>query len=215
MSSIPKRATAGLAPVLALGLALCLAVTATPGGAVAATHAAASTSVASTGRAIVHNPNGTLRSHIKGTTASGQRVTGTFTPLHVVKRHGMVKVRGLVQGVVHRAGGKTSFAALRSIPLSSVNGTAVKKGGAARAAVAARTCSVLHLTLGPLDLNLLGLTVHLNQVVLNIDANSGSGNLLGNLLCAVAGLLDGGLLGQLGDLTGLLNQILGLLNLSA
>jgi len=59
----------------------------------------------------------------------------------------------------------------------------------------------LHLDLGPLDLNLLGLHVHLNEVVLNIEAIPGAGNLLGNLLCAIAGLLDnvdlGGVLGNL------------------
>jgi len=48
--------------------------------------------------------------------------------------------------------------------------------------------------------------VHLNQVVLNIDAQSGPGNLLGNLLCAVANLLNG--TGPLGQITSLLNQIL-------
>ena len=48
------------------------------------------------------------------------------------------------------------------------------------------------LTLGPLDLNLLGLMVHLDQVVLDITAQSGAGNLLGNLLCSVANLLNGG-----------------------
>jgi hypothetical protein len=37
---------------------------------------------------------------------------------------------------------------------------------------------------------LLGLVVDLNQVVLNITAQPGPGNLLGNLLCAVAHLLD-------------------------
>jgi hypothetical protein len=70
-------------------------------------------------------------------------------------------------------------------------------------------CEILSLVLGPLDLDLLGLQVHLNQVVLNIDAQSGPGNLLGNLLCAVAGLLDGS--GPLGQITSLLNQILGAL----
>jgi hypothetical protein len=39
-------------------------------------------------------------------------------------------------------------------------------------------------------LNVLGLKVHLNRVVLDITAVSGPGNLLGNLLCAVAHLLD-------------------------
>jgi hypothetical protein len=55
----------------------------------------------------------------------------------------------------------------------------------------AATCRILDLVLGPLDLDLLGLKVHLNRVVLNIVAESGPGNLLGNLLCAIAGLLDG------------------------
>jgi hypothetical protein len=76
-------------------------------------------------------------------------------------------------------------------------------------------CQVLHLDLGPLNLNLLGLKVHLNEVVLDITAQPGAGNLLGNLLCAVAGLLDnnGPLGGLLGQLSGLLNQILGQLGL--
>jgi hypothetical protein len=70
------------------------------------------------------------------------------------------------------------------------------------------TCQILHLTLGPLDLDLLGLQVHLNQVVLDITAQSGPGNLLGNLLCSVAHLLDNNGTG-LNGLAGLLNQIIG------
>ena len=68
------------------------------------------------------------------------------------------------------------------------------------------TCPILHLELGPLDLNLLGLRVQLNQVVLDITAIPGAGNLLGNLLCAIAGLLDGVDLG--GVLGNLLQQLL-------
>jgi hypothetical protein len=67
-------------------------------------------------------------------------------------------------------------------------------------------CPILHLELGPLDLNLLGLRVQLNQVVLDVTAIPGPGNLLGNLLCAVAGLLDGFDLG--GVLGGLLQNLL-------
>lgn len=51
-------------------------------------------------------------------------------------------------------------------------------------------CQVLDLTLGPLHLDLLGLVVDLNQVHLNITAQPGPGNLLGNLLCSVTHLLD-------------------------
>ena len=72
------------------------------------------------------------------------------------------------------------------------------------------TCEILNLVLGPLDLDLLGLVVHLDQVVLNITAEQGPGNLLGNLLCAVAGLLDGPT-GGLNGLAALLNRILAIL----
>ena len=107
-----------------------------------------------------------------------------------------------------------------SMPHSKVMDLAVKSlntGGAANSTQAlAATCNILNLDLGPLDLNLLGLVVHLDEVVLDITAVSGTGQLLGNLLCAVAGLLDGGpggiLGGLLGQLSNLLNQILGILN---
>ncbi|RIQ11795.1 hypothetical protein [Jiangella rhizosphaerae] len=74
-------------------------------------------------------------------------------------------------------------------------------------------CPILHLELGPLDLNLLGLRVQLNQVVLDITAIPGPGNLLGNLLCAIAGLLDGVDLGStLGRLLqGLIDALIRLL----
>jgi hypothetical protein len=47
-------------------------------------------------------------------------------------------------------------------------------------------CPVLDLTLGPLDLNLLGLMVHLDVVHLVITADS-TGGVLGSLLCSLAG----------------------------
>jgi hypothetical protein len=71
------------------------------------------------------------------------------------------------------------------------------------------SCPILSLTLGPLHLNLLGLVVDLNQVVLNITAQPGPGNLLGNLLCSLANLLNGG--GTLSQIAYLLNQIIALL----
>jgi hypothetical protein len=68
------------------------------------------------------------------------------------------------------------------------------------------TCQILHLELGPLDLNVLGLMIHLDKVVLDITAQSGPGNLLGNLLCAVAHLLDSNAAGQ--GLASILNNLL-------
>ena len=71
------------------------------------------------------------------------------------------------------------------------------------------SCRILDLTLGPLHLDLLGLVVDLNQVHLVITAQQGPGNLLGNLLCAVAHLLDGsGSPTALQQIANLLNQIL-------
>ncbi len=71
-------------------------------------------------------------------------------------------------------------------------------------------CPILHLMLGPINLNLLGLVVETSEICLRIDAESGPGNLLGNLLCAVAGLLDGGI--NLNIIADLLNVIVDVIN---
>ena len=44
--------------------------------------------------------------------------------------------------------------------------------------------------LGPINLNLLGLSVRTNQINLRIDAVPGAGNLLGNLLCGITNVLN-------------------------
>jgi hypothetical protein len=163
---------------------------------------------------VAKNVNGKLKSKLVGTASDGSKVTGDFTPLKFVTKGGKQQVKGLVQGVVtHADGTKETFAALRTLKVKSINGKSLS-GLTARSAQGAATCDVLHLVLGPLDLDLLGLQVHLDKVVLDIVAATGAGNLLGNLLCAVTGLLDGGpLAGLLGQLSDLLNQILGALNL--
>jgi hypothetical protein len=51
-------------------------------------------------------------------------------------------------------------------------------------------CTILSLTLQPLDLNLLGLRVRTSRIDILIEAVPGPNNLLGNLLCALTGLLD-------------------------
>jgi len=64
-------------------------------------------------------------------------------------------------------------------------------------AFAGAACPVLNLALGPVDLNLLGLEVSLDNcndgpVTLAITAVPGAGNLLGNLICALTNALNGG-----------------------
>ena len=114
----------------------------------------------------------------------------------------------------------TSFAvnsAGQLVANGTFTGTAVVGGVAqtvtdtpASAPVAATgTCQILDLTLGPLHLDLLGLVVDLNQVHLTITAQQGPGNLLGNLLCAIANLLNGSPSPTaLQQIVNLLNQIL-------
>jgi len=78
--------------------------------------------------------------------------------------------------------------------------------------------SILHLELGPVHLNLLGLNVDLDNcadgpVTVDISAQSGPGKLLGNLLTSVTHLLDGsgngnGLTNALGRLANRIGDIL-------
>jgi hypothetical protein len=124
-------------------------------------------------------------------TNAGQLVEGTLSNLRVVNQAGQLMLQGTFTDT---AGNITNF----STPILD----ATAAGG---------SCQILDLTLGPLDLDLLGLVVHLDQVHLNITAQSGPGNLLGNLLCGVAGLLDSGASNNV--IANLLNQLLGLLNL--
>lgn len=51
-------------------------------------------------------------------------------------------------------------------------------------------CPILNLDVGEIFLDLLGLQVSTSTIEIDIVAVAGEGNLLGNLLCAVAGLLD-------------------------
>jgi hypothetical protein len=120
---------------------------------------------------------------------------GTFDVRRFAERGGGVVAVGTLTGTLTDS-------------LGTIVGT-VDQGLRLPLAAATGTCEILDLTLGPLDLDLLGLLVHLDQVHLNITAESGSGNLLGNLLCGVAGLLDGG--ASATSLARLLNRILGLL----
>jgi hypothetical protein len=149
--------------------------------------------------------NAKVKSFIFGTTASGRQVRGVFVPREFTTVGDRLYARGGLDGKIVRPGKDRHFVKRGvMIPVQTANGSSVVPS-------AARVCPVLNLVLGPLDLDILGLVVHLDRVVLRIVAQSGAGQLLGNLLCSVAGLLDGGpLAGLLTQLQGLLNRILGI-----
>lgn len=158
-------------------------------------------------------------------TLSVGKVTGeakngaTFAGRYNVKKFvtgdsGRTKAVGTLKGTVTKKNGNTERVRETGVrmlvrpALSSVTGL---PPGQAKAPSAVG-CEILDLVLGPLELDLLGLVITLDQVHLNITAVPGAGNLLGNLLCAVAGLLDSPQLGNLGAvLTNLLNALLNLL----
>ncbi len=188
-------------------------VLASPGAAGAASKAAKAPSPV-----VAETAAGTMKSKVTGTAEGGRKVAGTFTPSSFTVEDGVLMANGTLDAVIRGHGKPQQASQDVSIPVKAVNAPGASTLGAGAkgmpSAAAAGACDVLNLVLGPLDLNLLGLQVHLDKVVLDIIAQSGAGQLLGNLLCAVAGLLDGGPLGGLlTQLADLLNQILGALNL--
>jgi hypothetical protein len=140
----------------------------------------------------------TKRIPVTGTAKNGKTFKGTYTINRFVKRGGKVLAVGTLKGrLKHRHVRRTGV----RIPVTSFG----PEGGAASSQVA---CKVLTLTLGPLDLNLLGLRVQLNQVNLRITAIPGGG-LLGDLLCGLTNLLNPTGLTN-GQLAAILNAILAL-----
>jgi hypothetical protein len=158
--------------------------------------------------------------HVHGTTRAGAVLNGKFIPKKFVKRPHRISAVGRVVGTLTRVNGNKVHVNHRvRMPVSKtdfigkrVGSVAPLTAGDAAQAHRAGSCQIVNLVLGPVNLNLLGLVVHLNRVHLNITAQTGPGNLLGNLLCAVAHLLDGvPVSGLLARITNLLNRILGAL----
>ena len=133
-------------------------------------------------------------------TAPGGAFTGTFTLSSFALKNGSLVANGILSGT--DANGIGHFAIV-SLPVS----TGSKAAGAAVAAAPA-ACPILHLVLGPISLDVLGLSVTTNTIVLDITAIPGAGNLLGNLLCDVANLLN---TNPTTTLVALLNQIIAIL----
>jgi hypothetical protein len=134
---------------------------------------------------------------VTGSAADGSTFAGTLTPGGFALDGDRLVLNGVLDGTVRDAGGTT---------VGTVDDQAVTLPVELQ-----RECPILDLTLGPLDLDLLGLQIHLDRVVLDLTAISGPGKLLGNLLCAIVGLLDSGDTAAAAPLIAQLNQLLQLL----
>ena len=165
----------------------------------------------------ITNEFGTLKvSKVTGEARNGASFAGRYhVNRFVTGDSGRSKAVGKLTGTITKRNGDTERVVKRGVRMAvrpGLSSVSALPATAGQVSTSQTGCEVLDLVLGPLDLNLLGLVVHLDQVHLNITAVPGAGNLLGNLLCAVAGLLDGPQLGNLGSiLTNLLNALLGIL----
>ena len=141
---------------------------------------------------------------VQGPLSRADAVVGNFTgTFHVIKfgfneATRQLMVTGLLSGTETFLDGTTA-----AITNQEVTTTATLKKGSQVSSTStpyqfasssmyqfSASCGILLLDLGPLHLDLLGLVVDLNEVILNITGQTGAGNLLGNLLCALTGLLD-------------------------
>jgi hypothetical protein len=149
---------------------------------------------------------------ISGVAKNNKQFTGTYGIQRVIAgKDGKAYAYGTLKGKL-KGRHVTRYGVMMPISVTGAEG----------AQTAQATCPVLHLVIGPVDLNLLGLRVRLGggsdfsqPIVLDLTAYQGQG-LLGDLLCGVSNLLNqngllGQLTGQLQQLTATLNSLLALL----
>jgi hypothetical protein len=156
---------------------------------------------------------------ISGTTSIG----GTFSGLFTLQRfasdgnRGIVAV-GVISGTAVRADGTVGTVLTGPVSLPVDDPRPLRTGSIpgrsdssavwdhetpvpAPGIVLAQGCDVLNLSIGSIDLNVLGLVVHTDPIVLEISGDTGGP--LGALICLV--------LNAVGSIVNLLNSILGLL----
>jgi hypothetical protein len=135
---------------------------------------------------------------VTGTLPGGGTFTGLLDITELAIENGQLVASGVLTGTATVGGVVTQITqTFTDVALGLLN----PDGG---------KCDILFLDLGPIFLDVLGLQVDLSQIVLDVDAVPGAGNLVGNLLCAITGLLDGpGLGNALNNLLGIINDLLG------
>jgi len=86
--------------------------------------------------------------------------------------------------LLNSTGALNKVASQSGLASTGLNFNVPVSGTKTAAAAQAATCQVLDLVLGPIELNLLGLMVNLNQVHLSITADP-TGGVLGSLFCSL------------------------------
>jgi hypothetical protein len=135
-----------------------------------------------------------LRIPVTGELADGGTFRGvaTITEFGINQTTGVLSVTGVLRGIA-----TTSQGARQNIDQTFTTTAQLTQQNPTE-------CQILFLDIGPIFLDLLGLQVDLSQIILDITAVAGPGNLLGNLLCGLVGLLDN----FPGSLADILDQLL-------
>jgi hypothetical protein len=120
---------------------------------------------------------------LKGATKSGKSFKGTYTIARFARSSsGKLVAVGTVRG---RMGGRSVTRRNVKVPARLT-----KPATTAQIPPTPGACQILNLVLQPIDLNLLGLRVRTSRIQVRIEGVPGAGNLLGNLLCGITGILD-------------------------
>jgi hypothetical protein len=162
---------------------------------------------------------------LTGTAPGGATFKGTVAVQKFVEHDGQVFAIGVVSGSLSGPGGPlgtaVSLPAAFPVHVGNVPSARAERGnlhpaslsaahgGARLMLVQATTCGVLHLDLGAINLNLLGVIVTTTPVT--IDINGDTAGPLGNLVCAILATLNNvvGLVNLLNSLLGLVTGLLG------
>lgn len=159
---------------------------------------------------------GTLQLPVTGKAAGGGTFSGTLSLERFAERDGKVVAIGLISGTLTEAGGdqRTGLTGPVELPVTASQAGASPairnqrgaEGSLDRPVIryVQETCGILHLEIGGVAVNLLGVMVTLDPIVLDLSGDAGGA--LGNLVCQALELLN-----NVVGLVGILNQLLGLL----
>ena len=117
---------------------------------------------------------------------NGKKFTGTYTISRFTQSGGKVyavgKLKGKLKGRTVRKSNVRIPATLARHPAAGASQLPPNPTPGA--------CQILDLVLQPIDLNLLGLHLVTSRIEVLLEAIPGAGALLGNLVCAITGILD-------------------------
>lgn len=154
-------------------------------------------------------PRARIRLPIAGTAVGHGKDTfaGTLSIERFAVRGDKIVAIGMVTGrVTDKSGNPRGTAVVGQVEVPVRVGTGSSATPASGIALQQASCDVLHLDLGAINLNLLGVQFVTAPITLDLTATSDAGGVLGQLICTALELV-----GNVVGLVDVLNSILGLL----